>query len=512
MTKPIRPRIVVAGGGPAALEAALTLAERITPSERELWLIAPNDSLSYRPLSAVAEFATHPPHDLPLGDFANSIAARLVSDRVVLVDEEQRRLLTHDGDWIDFDYLLLAVGARELRMPPGWVRWPAGGDPDILRTLLGELRSGELERTAVIVPGHASWPLAGYELGLILAQAVPAGAAGGNVWLLTEEQRPLEPLGLAAESIVSSELRRAEVAVRGGLRLKLGGQDDRRGGTDERRGGTDRLSGVIRRLLAPAAGSSESGPELSSVRVGEERMSFDRVISIPISIGPEIGGVAADGRGFIVVDEHCRVAKSERIWAAGDCTTLPLKHSTLAVAQADAAADALAAATGAPLDPSTFEPVLTGVLVSGAAERGWAESMSLPAGLDRATHCLWWPPGKVLGGRLAHYVASRDPSARPLLLSHPRGTAIRVRLSVPPQSSTTRRGVSLPSNTASRSDADSDALLLDAYTRQVYALHRVEREAGERLQHLEQHLEQQREHSREVLRRLNAAGYLITEH
>jgi sulfide:quinone oxidoreductase len=487
------------------LEALLTLDERLTPGERELCLIAPNSSLTYRPLSAVAEFATYPPHDLPLGELASSIAARLVPDRVALVDEEQGQLLTHDGDWIGFDYLLLAVGAREHRMPGGWLRWPAGGDPGILRTLLGELRSGQLKRIAVFVPAHAAWPLAGYELALILAEAARAEELGAKVWLMTEEQRPLEPLGVVAENIVSSELSRAEVAVRSGAPVQQGGQDDRRGGTDW-------FTGVISRLLAPAAGSSGNGSELSNVRVDHEQVGFDRVISLPVSIGPDIGGVTTDGRGFIAVDEHCRVAESERIWACGDCTTLPLKHSTLAVAQADAAADALAASMGAPLDLAAFEPTLTGVLVSGAAERWWGETTSLPAGLDPATHCLWWPPGKVLGGRLARYVARRDPSARPLLLSHPRGTALQVHLISPSPSSATGRRVGRPSHPASRSDADKHALLLGIYARQVYALHRVEREADERLGHLEQGLEQQRTRSREVLRRLNAAGYLVKQH
>lgn len=484
----------MAGGGAAALEALLTLSERLAAEERELFLIAPNKAFIFRPLSAVSEFGTHPPHELPLAEFASSTNASLVHDRVALVDDKQGRLLTHDGDWIDFDHLLLAPGARELPLPHDWLHWSAEGDPRMLRELWERLRHGELRRLAVVVPARAAWPLAGYELALILAMAAQAEDAS-QVTLLTEEQRPLKPLGPEAEEIVRDELRRANVDVIGGVQV-------RRPVPEQRETGTRGLTGLMPRIGGAVVGSSVDGGARRDVVVDHGEMSFDRLISIPVAHGPGIGGVPTDSRQFIVVDEHCRVSGSERTWAAGDCTPLPLKHSMLAVTQADAAADSLAAAAKAELEPPAFVPTLTGILVQGAAGRWWAESGSLPKGMDAATHCLWWPSGKVLGGRLAHYVARRDRSARPLLLSHPGGTALQVVLPLP----------SPGGRTADTSDTTGAALRKDVYDRNVLALRRLEREAEERLMHLEDDLEQEHAKSREVLRSLNAAGYLLKEH
>ena len=476
------------------MEALLTLSERLASEERELFLIAPNKAFVFRPLSAVSEFGTHPPHELPLAELASATNASLVQDRVALVDDKRGRLLTRDGDWFGFDHLLLAAGAHELPLPHDWLHWPAEGDPRLLRELWEGLRHGELRRLAVVVPARAAWPLAGYELALILATAAQAEGAS-QVSLLTEEQRPLKPLGPAAEEIVSDELRRANVDVIGGVRV-------RRPVPEQRETGTRGLTGLLPRIGAAVPGSAGESGARRDVAVDHQEMSFDRLISIPVAHGPGIAGVPTDSRQFIVVDEHCRVSGSERTWAAGDCTPLPLKHSMLAVTQADAAADSLVAAATAEVEPPAFVPTLTGILVKGAAGRWWAESAGLPKGADAATHCLWWPSGKVLGGRLARYVARRDRSARPLLLSHPGGTALQVVLPLP----------SSGGRTANTSDTASDALPKDVVDRNVLALHRLERQAEERLMHLEDDLEQQRAKSREVLRSLNAAGYVLKEH
>jgi sulfide:quinone oxidoreductase len=498
VSKASRSRVVVAGGGPAALEAALTLGERLRPEGRELFIVAPNAALIHRPLSAVAEFATHPPHELSLGELASSLDASLVRDRVVLVDEAGGRLLTGDGDWLDFDSLLLAVGTRERPLPAPWVRWPSGGDPELLRGLVAELRTRSL-RVAVVVPARAGWALAGYELALLLAYA--RDGEDDSISLLTEAKRPLAMLGSEAEDQVRGELDRAGVEVCSGAVIEPRG-------SPRQEAGADSFSGIVRRMLARRGGTA-SGSRRARLRLDAEPREFDLVLALPVAIGPDIGGVRADEHGFVSVDEGCRALGSERVWAAGDCTGLPLKHSTLAVAQADAAADALAAAGGASLDPTPFKPVLSGILVSGLAERWPAETAGLPEGLDPATHCLWWPPGQVLGGRLARYVSARDPAALPLLLSHPPGMALRVELSFPSAAPSAGQGDAPRS--APAQDPDAESLLLDVYARRVRALERVEREAEARLEQLEAELARQRAEGREVLNRLNAAGYLVKD-
>ena len=73
--------------------------------------------------------------------------------------------------------------------------------------------------------------------------------------------------------------------------------------------------------------------------------------------GRPIAGIPADENGFIEVDEHGRVRGLERVWAAGDITTLPLKSGGLAAEQADVAAEDIAAAAGAAIEPRPFDSV-----------------------------------------------------------------------------------------------------------------------------------------------------------
>jgi len=486
-------RIVVAGGGTAGLEAALALGELLEAWRRRLSLIAPDPAFAYRPLSSVAEFATHPLHELPLAELAASVGAQLVHDRVALVDEGRRRLLTGEGSWVGFDYLLLAVGARQLPTPHGWLRWPKGGDPGLLRTLLEDLREGRPRTLAVVVPAYSGWPLAGFELALILSAAGRATSPGTRITLLTEDERPLRLLGAEVEALVGTALRDAGVERIGGTPI--------REAAPAKPGTTDWLTGLIGRLRGPGRESSPSSRGLE-VTVGDQTMSFDQVVSMPTMRGPAIGGLPAADRGFLAIDDRCQVFGAERIWAAGDCTAFALRHSSLAAAQADAAAAALAAELRGDGEPPALSVDLTGILVSGAAERWWAESSDLPPGLDPATHCLWWPPGRVLGGRLAHYLAKREPGARPHLLAHPAGTAVRIRLPRAAPRPEARGGDRLPAD---------EALLADAFERQVFALHRAERVAESRFRQLQGGIEEQSERSRQVLGRLNAAGYLVKD-
>ncbi len=489
-----RPRIVVAGGGCAALEAILTIRERLGERPADLCLIAPNRTFRFRPLSAVAEFATHPPHELPLDEVAASLGARLVHDRVALVDETRMAVLTHDGDWVGFDRLLLAVGVRSAAVPAPLLAWPAEGDPSLLRDLVDRAVRGEVGSVGVAVPATSGWPIAAYELALILAHAARAQGAAVRVTLLTEERRPLAAFGATAGEIVDGELERAGVEVVGGVRVR------------ERELERPAPRAPHRR---PPAGARAARGEAEPVEVVADgrRMRFDAVIALPAGIGPDIGGVADDARGYIEVDEHGLTIGSESVWAAGDCTRLPLKHSTLAVAQADAAADSLAAACGAAVEPAPFEPVLRGIIVSGAAERWWSENAAgTAAAPEAATHCLWWPPGKVVGARLAHYLAHRDQSARPFLLAHPSGTAIAVALRVPPPEDDPE-----PPSTPAAAETEARAHEVDAIDRRILAMQRLEREAEATLERLERHLAAENEHSREVLGHLNRAGYLLKD-
>jgi sulfide:quinone oxidoreductase len=78
-------RIVIAGGGVAALEALLALHRRLHGLV-ELTLIAPTEDFAYRPLTAAAPFSGEPIPTVPLREIAREQGATLVHDALIAVD------------------------------------------------------------------------------------------------------------------------------------------------------------------------------------------------------------------------------------------------------------------------------------------------------------------------------------------------------------------------------------------------------------------------------------------
>ena len=100
------------------------------------------------------------------------------------------------------------------------------------------------------------------------------------------------------------------------------------------------------------------------VAPSSRRIAADRVIAAPRLAGPSLAHLDCDADGFLPVDTLGRVHGTPHVFAAGDCTSFPVKHPSLAAQQADAVATAIAAEAGAPVEPVPFEPVLRGVLPS----------------------------------------------------------------------------------------------------------------------------------------------------
>ena len=100
------------------------------------------------------------------------------------------------------------------------------------------------------------------------------------------------------------------------------------------------------------------------------------------------------------------------VYAAGDGIAFPIKQGGLATQQADAVAETIAAAAGAPVEPKPFRPMLRGMLLTGGDNRymraGVAGGQGEPV---VAAHALWWPPAKVSGRYLAPFLFGRDELA-----------------------------------------------------------------------------------------------------
>ena len=97
----------------------------------------------------------------------------------------------------------------------------------------------------------------------------------------------------------------------------------------------------------------------------EASLAFDAVTSLPRLESRSVPGLIHDADGFVRIDDHCRALHRERIYAAGDTTSFPVKQGGIASQQADVAAEAIAAELGVPIEPSPFDPILRGVLWTG---------------------------------------------------------------------------------------------------------------------------------------------------
>ena len=441
-----RSRVVIAGAGVAALEALAGLAKRVG-DRAQLTLVAPDPSFGYRPASTARPFSLGPERELPIGDIARDMGAHVVRDTVVLVDEPLGKILTHDGDAVPFDALLLAVGTQLTWPREDGIHWGRGEESArAFAALLAEVEREPGLKVGLIVPEGVCWPVDAYELALILAAGARADG-GTQISLVTSEARPLEALGRLVSDAIAGEVER---------------------------------SGVKLTTETPDAGG----------------LPFDRVLSIPASAGIRLSGVPRGAAGLIHVAADSRVQGMERVWAVGDCTASVLKHASVAVRQSDAAVEGITAAiTGASPEGPLPEPRLHGVFV--LPGRSLSGSIWVRPG-EPLTHCLWWPPGRAAGAHLAPYLSSRDPAVRRGVVWHPHGLPVDVPVA--------QLGARDAPVTAAA--PDEEAFGRDALNRDLLALARLEREAARRERTLERGLRELERRQREVVAQLEAAGYL----
>jgi sulfide:quinone oxidoreductase len=478
-------RVVVAGGGIAALEVLAGL--RALAGDRvETTLLAPDRSFSYQPLSMATPFAFLDERRRSLDGLASGLGATFVRRRLAQVDHAHRRLLTDDGSFIDYDVLVVAVGPHAPRERQE-LTWRRG--PDATRRfarILEEIERGAVGSLAIVVPPRAAWPVDAYELALVASLAAARGGSDARVSLITAEQAPLEAFGDAAAEAIAAELARAGIALTAGVDARL---PERRWEEDG-----DAFSSIVARVSR--GGRRRRGGGGLDLQLGDrDSITVDRALFLPAVQGPAIPGTPRDAHGCIPIDTHGRASGEERLFAAGDATSLVLKHSALAAAQGTAVAESIAAAAGAKIEPRPWAPVLYGLLMlpphfSGARGSPWIR----PG--EPITHCLWWPPGHATGRYLAPYLATDDPRVRPGLEWHPNGIPIAIPVAGATEAATTP------------SPPDEGAVRRDAIQRQLLAIRRAEQEGETVERTLEARGRDFERHEREVVQQLRAAGYL----
>ncbi len=385
-----RPRVLIAGGGVAAMEALLALRE-LAGHRVELMLLSPEREFLYRPVTVAEAFDRGEARSYDLTGIAANHDARIVWGSLVEVDSDNHVAVTDTGDRISFDSLVIATGAVMREALPGALTFRGRGDVSALRAVLGELAAGRARSIALALPAQRMWTLPIYELALMTAAYLrERGAAAVKVTVVTPEEEPLELFGPVATKAISPLLQARGVAVR-----------------------TSSLPALLRGRALLLAGSGE--------------VYADKVIALPQLEGPRLPGVPHDHHEFIPVDAHGRVSGVEDVYAAGDVTAFPLKQGGLAAQQADAVAEMIAAELGVPITPSPFRPVLRGLLITGGAPlylraepQRLAHASTVAVDTRRlrlapgeassaAGQPLWWPPAKIAARYLAPYLATARP-------------------------------------------------------------------------------------------------------
>jgi len=327
------PRVVVLGGGFAGLETSFLLRMR-AHSKVDITLVSERDTFLFKPNTIYIPFGADPESFLvPLRKPAYKQHIDLVQGRARAVDPDRRLVSLEDGSALPYDFLVIGTGA-DMRPEevPGLAEhaatiWTPGAMLDLGRRL-EEVRAraaaGTDQEILFVVPPNnkCAGPL--YEIVFMLETWLRRKDVRDRVKLTwsTFEQSFIQAFGPRLHEVVVAEF--AERGIEG-------------------------HTGEVVESVGEGAAQFAGGVE----------RRFDQLISFPPYIAAcSFDGLPADDRGFIETDLETRqVAGHPDIYAPGDAGDFPVKQAFLAMLQADAAADHIAAQVGLKAFDQPFDPV-----------------------------------------------------------------------------------------------------------------------------------------------------------
>jgi sulfide:quinone oxidoreductase len=378
MTREEKFRVVIAGGGVAALEAMIALRE-LAEDRVDLTLVAPDTMFVYRPLAVAEPFGLGSVIRVPLDTLVAGCGAAHEQASALLVSPADGELHTSRGTVLTYDALVLGFGARAEEAVPGAISFGGPSDQRAVTMLLEDLEHGLIRRVVFAMPTGVGWTLPLYELALLTNEHIADNHLNAHVVLVTPEEEPLAMFGHEASAGI------ARLFEERGIELRAGSHAQR----------------------------FEDG---YLHVVGRERIQADRVFSLPRLRGRPFEGVPQDADGFVATDEFGRVEGVSRVYAAGDITRFPVKQGGLAAQQADSVAEAIATEAGVDIVPTPFKPVLRGLVLTGRRPAFMRAEIAGGQGETSVIDAepLWWPSGKVaaryLGPYLARYATSPSGS------------------------------------------------------------------------------------------------------
>jgi sulfide:quinone oxidoreductase len=392
-------RVLIAGGGVAALEAAIALRD-LAGDRVDVELLAPEAHFWYRPMSVAAPFALGDVARLELDGIARELGASFTLGALTGIDAWRHRAYTSMNTEIEYDALLVACGALPMPAVDGALTFRGPADIEVVQHVLADLERDEIASVAFVVPWGAVWSLPAYELALLTAAHLEEqGPRRATVSLLTPELQPLQLYGQPAGEAIGDLFETRDI-----------------------------------RLYTDVHATAFKDGHLHLLPDGV--FEVDRVVALPRLVGQPLDGLPQTLDGFIPVDAHGQVEGIADVYAAGDITSFRVKHGGIATQQALAAAQTIAANTGADVEPERFRPVVHGLLLTGREPRFLRRELGGRAAQQRPVASyepLWWPPAKIVGRYLAPFLASLQGEAvEPESAAAPTG-AVAVEVTLEPE-------------------------------------------------------------------------------
>ena len=187
--------VVIAGGGVAAVEAALALRD-LAGDRVSMTLVSPRPDFVLTPMAVGEPFSAGHAGRRHLEALADEIGIGVVAGAVTRVRRDDHTVELTDGSELGYDVLLLAPGARPVAAYGHVHTFAAEDDPTALSGLIADLEEGWSHSVAFVVPPGVTWPLPAYELALLTARDVRAmGLDDVTITLITPETRPLDVFG-----------------------------------------------------------------------------------------------------------------------------------------------------------------------------------------------------------------------------------------------------------------------------------------------------------------------------
>jgi sulfide:quinone oxidoreductase len=368
-----RLRVVIAGGGVAALETALALRD-LAPHRVEVTVLAPDDEFVYRPMVVREPFGYSVARRYPLRPIVDDAGATLISGKLSWVDAASRVVHTDGGESLGYDALVLALGATVNKRYEHALTLDDRDLDETMHGLIQDVEGDYIHRLAFVAPGRIAWPLPLYEVAMMTAGRAYDMGITLQTTLVTPEDGPLAIFGGAASTAVGDLLAQARIEI----------------------------------VTSAYAEVPRSGEVV--IHPGDRHLEVDRVVALPELFGPKVRGVPHGEHGFIRVDPYCRVPDVERIYAAGDATEFPIKQGGIGAQQADTVAASIAALAGSPVEPTRFDPVVHGMLLTDGEPRYLTAHITGGQGFSSeiTDAPTWSPPSKIAAKYLAPYLEKLD--------------------------------------------------------------------------------------------------------